>query len=76
MDTPHLVDVTDRPHPEFKRHPFKSEQTNPTGALSGVPYGVLHVEDIRSFYHCKIEDLGVATIFYQYIKHCVIRTQW
>lgn len=51
MDTPHLVDVADRPRLEFKRHPFKSKETDPIGALSIVPYGALHVEDVISFYH-------------------------
>lgn len=70
MDTLHLVDVTDRPWPEFKRHPFKSEETDPVSALSSVPYGVLHVEDVRSFYHCKLEDMGVSFIYDQYRWLC------
>lgn len=70
MDTPHLVDVIDRPCPKFKKHPFKSFETNPTGALSGVPYGPLHVEYVRSFYYCKLEDLGVIEIFDQYSLLC------
>lgn len=70
MDTPHLVDVTDRPHPEFKRHPFKFEAIDRIKALSGVPYDVSHVEDVRSFYHYKLEDLGIAVIFYHHKTLC------
>lgn len=70
MDTPYLVDVTVRPHPEFKRHPFKSIETDPVRAPSGVPYGVLHVEDVRSYIHYKLEDLGIFAIFDQYRLLC------
>lgn len=70
MDAPHLVDVTVRLHPEFKRHPFKSIETDPTGALCGVPYGVLHVEDIISYIHYKLEDFRIFAIFDQYRVMC------
>lgn len=70
MDTPHFVDVTERPQLEFRRHPHKSIETDPAGALSSVPYGVLHVEDIRSYIHCKLEDLGTFAIFDQYRTLC------
>lgn len=62
--------MTEREKPEYKRHPYKSEETDPIGALSSVPNGVLHVEDVRSFYHCKQEDLGVAIIYEQYRSLC------
>lgn len=46
------------------------EGTNPIDALSGVPNGVLHVEDVRSFCHYKLQDLGVAVIYEQYRSLC------
>lgn len=65
MDTPHIVDFTVRARPKFKRHPHKSTETDPVGTLSSVPYGVLHMEDVRSYIHCKLEDLGIFAIFDQ-----------
>lgn len=71
MDNPHLVDVTKRPQPEFKRHPFKLEETDHVGVvLSSVPHGALHVEGVRSFYHYKLEDMDVAVIYEQYRSLC------
>lgn len=69
MDAPHLVDVTKRERPEFKWHPYKLEEID-ISALSDVLNGVLHVEDVRSFYHYKFEDLGVAFIHDQYRSLC------
>lgn len=45
-------------------------ETNPTRALSNVPYGVLHMEDVWSYIHCKLEDLGTLAIFSQYQTLC------
>lgn len=69
MDAPYLVDVIVRPHPEFKRQPFKSIETDLIRALSGVPYGFLHVEDIRSYIHYNLEDLWFF-LFDQYRLLC------
>lgn len=70
MDAPHLVDVIDKPRLEFKRHSFKYVEADIIESLSGVPYGVLHIEDVRSFYHYKLEDLGTFVIFDQYRLMC------
>lgn len=70
MDTPHIIDVSIRPQLEFKRHPQKLIETDPVEALSSVPYDVLHIEDITSYIHCKLEDLGTLAIYNQYWKLC------
>lgn len=46
MDTPHVIDVTEMPQPDFKGHPHKLTEIDLVGALSSVPYGVFHVEEI------------------------------
>lgn len=55
MDTPDIYDVNERTHYKFKKHPYKSMEDDPEGAFSQTPHGVLHVEDIRAYIHCKLE---------------------
>jgi len=58
MTTPHVVFITERPQPKFKKHPHKSIQVDPLGAFSSVLNGVLHVEDIRVYIHANIDEFG------------------
>lgn len=58
MDTPLVVDITERAHPKFKKNPYKPIENNPQGAFSSVPYDVLHVEHISAYIHLNIEELG------------------
>lgn len=58
METPQVVDITKRNKYKFKKHPFISMENNPEGAFSQTPFGVLHVEDIRTYIHCKFESIG------------------
>lgn len=56
--TPMLVEAIKKPQPKFKLHPMKDREIDMTGALSSVSPNVLLVEDIFSFIHCKLEELG------------------
>ena len=47
-------DVSERPRYTFKKHPFVSLLDDLLGAFLHVLKNVLHVEDIRSYIHCKI----------------------
>lgn len=58
LSTPMLVEVIKEPQTEFKLHPMNAREIDKTGALSSVPSGVLLIEDVHSFIHCKLEDLG------------------
>lgn len=58
VDTPLVVEIKNHPHPEFKKHPFKSLLDDLLGEFLSVYLGVLHIEDIREYIHCDIEDLG------------------
>jgi hypothetical protein len=33
-------------------------EDDPEGAFLQTPHGVLHVEDIRAYIHCKLEIIG------------------
>lgn len=55
-----VVEIMDRARPKFKRNPYKSKEDDLNGAFSFVLYGVLHVEDIRAYIHCNIEELWNA----------------
>lgn len=69
MDTPLVVDTTERFHPKFKKNPFKLVEDDPLGAFSSVSYGVLHVEDIRTYIHSNLEELGGSQFLNLYTKH-------
>lgn len=58
ISTPMLVEAIKEPQPEFKLHLMKAGEIDITGALSFVSSGVLLVEDIFSYIHCKLEELG------------------
>lgn len=68
MATPLVVDITERCHPKFKKHPFKSIEVDPLGAFSLVLYGVLHVKDIRAYIHENLEGLGSSRLLNLYSK--------
>lgn len=53
-----LVEAIKEPQPKFKMHPMKVGEIEMTSALSFMPFGILLVEDICSYIHCKLEELG------------------
>lgn len=55
VSTSMLVEAIEEPQLEFKLHPMKDGEIDMTGALSFVPSGVLLVEDIHFFIHCKLD---------------------
>lgn len=63
MDAPVIYDVVDIPRYKFKRNPFKSCEDDPEGSFSQTPVGILHVEDIRAYIHCKYETIGEVNIY-------------
>lgn len=69
--TPLVVDVIERARPNFKKHPFKLMEDDPNGEFSSIPYGVLHVEDIRVYSHCNIEELGNTQMLKLYTNHMI-----
>lgn len=69
--TPLVVDATERARPIFKKHPHKSMEDDSNGAFSSISFGVLHVEDIRVYIHCNIEELGSAQMLNLYKKHMI-----
>lgn len=56
--TPLVVEITEHAHLNFKNHPFLSMENDPKSAFSSMPYRVLHIEYIRVYTHCPIEELG------------------
>lgn len=68
---PLVFKLTDRIRPQFKKHPYKSNEDDPNGAFSSVLYGVLHVENIRAYIHCNIEELGNVEMLPLYTKHMI-----
>ena len=42
----------------LRSNPFISQRDDPLGAFSQVLESVLNVEDIRSYIHCKFENIG------------------
>lgn len=69
--TPLVVEIKDRAHPVFKKHPFKSIEDDLEGAFSFVPYDMLHNEDIKAYIPCDLEDLGNSDMLDLYNKHLV-----
>ena len=65
-----MFDISDRPRYTFKKHPFFSLLDDPIGAFLQVLKNVLHVEDIRSYIHCKIESIGDTEIHKELEKMC------
>lgn len=50
-----------------------------TDALSSVPSGVLLVEDIHSFIHCKLEELGdkfIRNEFKGFCNHDLLKVEY
>ena len=70
MTSQEVYDVSDKNRYTFKRHPFISFLDDTIGAFSKVPKNVLHVEDIRSYIHCKFESIGDAKIHKELEKMC------
>lgn len=69
--TPLVVDVTKRARPIFKKHPYESMGDDMSSAFSSISYRLLHVEGIRAYIHCNIEELGRAQILNLYTKHMI-----
>ena len=62
MASQEVYDVSERTRYTFKKHMFFSFLSDPIRAFSKVLKNVLHVEDIHSYIHCKIESIGDAKI--------------
>ena len=45
--------------PKFKLHPTIAKQKDPMGSYLAIPPKELLINDIRSFYHCTIQELGM-----------------
>ena len=43
-------------------------ENNPEGAFSQTPFGVLHIEDIRAYIHCKFESIRDLEIMKEMTK--------
>lgn len=71
IDTLLVVDIKNRPHPIFKKHPYKSLLDEPLGAFSKVYHGALHNEDIRAYIHCDIEELGGYALSYSFTQNLI-----
>lgn len=69
VSPPFVVEVTNRARPKFKKHPYKLMEDDLNGSFSSILYGMLHVEDIREYIHCNIEDLANVVILTLYTKH-------
>lgn len=63
MDALVIYDVVDKPRYKLKQHPYKSYEDDLKGAFSQTPIGVLHIEDIRAYIHCKYEITGEVNIY-------------
>lgn len=59
ISTPLVVEFKDRTRPVFKKHPYKSMEDDLVGVFSFVLHGVLHVDDVRAYIHCEIEEIGL-----------------
>ena len=70
MERQEVFNISDRPRYNFKKHPFVSLLSDPIGAFLQVPKNVLHVEDIRSYIHCKIESIGDTEIHKELERIC------
>ena len=54
IETPIVVDISQRPQPTFKEYLYKSTLVVPLSALSSVPHKVMHIKDTHSCVHYKI----------------------
>lgn len=68
---PLVVEIVEHAHPNFKNHPFISMEDDHESVFSSVPYGVLHIEDIRVYMHCPIKELGSTQMLNLYNNQLV-----
>lgn len=59
---PLVVEVKDIAHPEFKKHPHKSKEDDPIGTFSSISHEVLHIDYVRAYIHCEIEETSLEDI--------------
>lgn len=57
IPTPLVIHITKCTQPNFKSHSFNSMEDYPKNSFYLVPYGVLHIEDVRFYTHCPVEEL-------------------
>lgn len=69
--TPLVVDDIDRARPNFEKHLYKSIVDDLSNSFWSVPYRVLHVEDIRAYIHCNIEEIGISQMMKLYTQHMI-----
>ena len=70
MESKEVHDVSHRTRYVFKKHPFVSFLNNPIDAFSKVLDNVLHVKNIHSYIHWKIESIGDFEIHMGLEKMC------
>lgn len=69
VDTSLAIEFFEKERPQFKRNSFKSFEDDPNGDFLSVPYRVLHVDDVRAYIHCSIEETWNKDILTLYTKH-------
>lgn len=69
ITTPLVVEVKDKTHVVFKKHPYKSMKVDLVGAFSSIPHIFLHVDDVRAYIHCKIEEIDTDDILDLYTNN-------
>lgn len=69
VNNPLVVEVSERERSQFKKNPFKSFKDDLNGALSFVPYDVLHVDDVRAYIPYNIEETDNEAILALYNQH-------
>lgn len=57
-----VVEVKDKNRLVLKKHPYKSMVDDPIGAFFSIPHGVMHVDDVRAYIHCEIEETDTKEI--------------
>lgn len=65
-----LIVSTTNNKPQYKLHPKVASKIDSTGAFSSIPPWVLLVEDVRSYIHCKIGEIGDFDMSSAYQKLC------
>ena len=58
MDSSMVHNVKDKSRPKIKKEPIELAVIDDSLALSSVPNGVLHIENVKGYLGCKFETLG------------------
>lgn len=68
MDMSMVHNVKDKNRPKIKKEPVELAEIDNSLALSSVPDGVLHIENVKGYLGCKFETLGDADFSDDYRK--------